>query len=118
MCNEHDDQLKRLSRRDLLRAGATALATGILLPRGVFGEGAVGARWPVSPRPNLDVALRAERWIRTARIETPNGATWPADPLKPASVEYDLYNGMPGVVLFYLELHHATRDAKWLDDAR
>jgi lantibiotic modifying enzyme len=124
MCNEHDELPARLSRRDLLRSGAAALAGSIVIPHALRATSHVF----VPARPDLEVALRAERWIRTTRIETPNGATWPADPLKPAawpadptkpaSVEYDLYNGMPGVVLFYLELYHATGDKKWLDDAR
>ena len=67
---------------------------------------------------DLEIALKAERWIRRSRIETKNGVTWPADPLKPTSVGYDLYNGMPGVVLFYLELYRATGDELWLDEAK
>ena len=115
MSDAHDSPSAALSRRDLLRAGAAALASSIVLPPGLRVESDAATRVPRSRHSDLDVALRAERWIRATRIETPNGATWPADPLKPASVEYDLYNGMPGIVLFYLELHHATRDAKWLD---
>ena len=118
MSDAHDSPSAALSRRDLLRAGAAALASSIVLPPGLRVESDAATRVPRSRHSDLDVALRAERWIRATRIETPNGATWPADPLKPASVEYDLYNGMPGIVLFYLELHHATRDAKWLDNAR
>ena len=112
MCPDHLSP--SLTRRDLLRAGAAALGASIVLPHTL-------SAWPsVHPAPasDLDVALRAERWIRRSRIETPNGVTWPANPLQPSSVEYDLYNGMPGVVLFYLELHAATGDAKWLADAR
>jgi len=72
----------------------------------------------VSALTNREIALKAAHWVRTARVETRSGAAWPANPLKPASVEYDLYNGMPGVVLFQLELFHATGDSTWLDDAR
>ena len=104
-----------ISRRDLLRAGAAAVASAIVTPRLLHADDAL---FPVVPSADLDVALKAERWIRRSRIETPNGATWPADPSKPESVDYDLYNGMPGVVLFYLELFHRTGDASWLTHAR
>jgi len=112
MCTDHDHP-SSISRRDVLRAGIAAAATMLVLPRALRG-----ATSATSNRPDLDVALEAERWIRRARIETPNGVTWPADPLKPGFTEDDLYNGMPGVILFYLELHAATGDAHWLTDAR
>jgi len=112
MCADHDHP-SSISRRDVLRAGVAAAVTMLVLPRALRG-----ATSPLSARPDLDIALEAERWIRGARVETPNGITWPADPLKPESVEDDLYNGMPGVILFYLELHAATEDAHWLTDAR
>lgn len=113
MCTDHEAPSSLISRRDLLRAGATVVASAMLVPRVVHALPAVTA-----PTTDLGVALAAERWIRRSRIETPNGATWPADPSKPDSVEYDLYNGMPGVVLFYLELYHRTGDRRWLADGR
>jgi lantibiotic modifying enzyme len=114
MCSDHEASPSRVSRRDILRAGAAAVAGAIVLPRLLHADG-----WSApAPSADLDVALRAERWIRRSRIDTPNGASWPADPLTPTSVEYDLYNGMPGVVLFYLELHASTGDASWLAQAR
>ncbi len=66
---------------------------------------------------SLDGALRAERWIRTTRVETEHGIVWPADPKTPASVERALYNGFPGVVVFLLELYYATGDRRHLDEA-
>ena len=115
MCTDHEMPSSLISRRDLLRAGAAAVASAIVMPRVLHAHDATSA---TSPATDLDVALAAERWIRRSRIETPNGATWPADPLKPDSVEYDLYNGMPGVVLFYLELYHRTGDRSWRTHAR
>jgi lantibiotic modifying enzyme len=67
---------------------------------------------------DLDVALRAERWLRSTRIVTTAGVAWPADPRDTRSVQYNLYTGAPGVVLFLLELHHATGDRAFLDEAR
>jgi len=115
MCTDHETSPSLISRRELLRAGAAAVAGAIVVPRVLD---AADASSLAAPSADLDVALRAERWIRRSRIETPNGATWPADPSKPESVDYDLYNGMPGVVLFYLELYHRTGDASWLTHAR
>ncbi|HSL71598.1 MAG TPA: lanthionine synthetase LanC family protein, partial [Longimicrobiales bacterium] len=91
------------TRRDLFRAAAGVL----LLPRHLLA----------AERPQLEVALKAERWIRTARIDTEHGANWPADPANPKSVGRDLYNGYPGVIAFLLELYHATGDRHFLDEA-
>ena len=113
----HSPSGQPLTRRELVGLGLGAVASVVALPDVLAAstERAAGAE---TKRPHLDVALAAARWIRSARVETANGATWPADPNRPTSIETDLYNGMPGVVLFHLELYHATRDAKWLDEAR
>lgn len=68
-------------------------------------------------RPWLDAALGAERFIRGARQQTGAGVAWPADPLKPDSVSPDLYNGMAGVVPFYLELWKVTGREEFLREA-
>ncbi|MDQ3170253.1 MAG: hypothetical protein M3Q55_08975, partial [Acidobacteriota bacterium] len=65
----------------------------------------------------LDTAEAAAAWIRASAIETDHGVVWPADPGDPTSVAPNLYSGTPGVVLFLLELHHATGDARHLRDA-
>jgi lantibiotic modifying enzyme len=109
------------TRREMLGMGLGAAAGMMAIPRALS---AVAAQ-PVSPPSplrapvnELDVALKAARWIRRARVETKNGVTWPADPLTPNSVQFDLYNGMPGVILFHIELFDATGDRSWLDDAK
>lgn len=101
------------SRRDIIKQG---LAAGVLLglPREV--EAVVQAT-AARARPNLDLALRAERWIRGARQATPDGVRWPADPLQPQTISTDLYNGMAGVVVFYLELFAASGDRAHLREA-
>jgi lantibiotic modifying enzyme len=66
----------------------------------------------------IDVAVAAEKWIRASRIETAAGVTWPADPANPKSTSAALYSGSPGVVLFLLELHHATGRRDYLDEAK
>jgi len=68
-------------------------------------------------RPWLDAALGAERFIRAARQQTGAGVAWPADPLRPDSVSPELYNGMAGVVPFYLELWRQTGRAEFQREA-
>jgi lantibiotic modifying enzyme len=68
-------------------------------------------------RPYLTAATDAAAWIRSARVDTAHGRTWPVDPTKPDETSLSLYSGSPGVVLFFLDLHRAGHgDA--LADAR
>jgi lantibiotic modifying enzyme len=99
-----------ITRREAIALGL-GTAAALALPRTARASFA-------APLTDLEVAHRAARWIRRSRVETPNGVTWPADPLKPASVRYDLYNGQPGIIVFYLEMYHTTGDRTWLEDAR
>ena len=102
-----------LSRRTFISAAAGAAAATALspgLPR-VFGQNSA------AERPWLELALEAWRWVDATRIDTPDGATWPADPTDPESVGYTLYAHSPGVIQFALELHHATGDELHLDAA-
>ena len=99
------------SRRDLLRDTAAAAAL-LALPRPVWSLADGSAA-----REHLEVALRAQRWIRRARIESGSGVVWPADPLRPQSVSPSLYNGYAGIVVFLLELHAATGQSSYLDEA-
>ena len=99
-----------LHRRDLLAGALAAASSGPLLAHVVRRTGQ-------DQRPWLAAALQAERWIRRSRIITGSGVVWPADPAKPDSVSRELYNGMAGVVLFYLELHHSTGDTAFLREA-
>src|SRR4051794_12588449 len=73
--------------------------------------GSIRPRGRFLGRPHLVLARDAARWIRASAIKTPNGLTWPADPVHPVTVASDLYSGSAGVVLFFLELHRATGDA-------
>lgn len=71
-----------------------------------------------SPRPYLDAAKAAARWIDASAIDMPHGVTWPADPADPGSVSNTLYSGSPGVVLFLLEMHRATGELSYLERAK
>lgn len=105
------------SRRDVIRHGLTASAFALAPSRLV--SAIEGLSVPQTPgRPWLAAALKAERWLTASAIHGSNGISWPADPTDPKSVATDLYNGMAGVVLFYLELHNATRDPAALQMAR
>lgn len=64
------------------------------------------------------MALGSADWIRASGVRTPHGLAWPSDPKEPKSVNTSLYGGTPGVVLFLLELHHATGKAEYLEQAK
>src|SRR5687767_2542609 len=106
-----------INRRDLLTRGVAGSAL-LLTPSQLFAELLRTAKSQVPGRPWLAAALKAERWLTASAQQTTNGIAWPADPTRPDSVSTDLYNGMAGVVLFYLELHNATKDANALKMAR
>lgn len=93
-----------LRRRDFLKvAGAGTLLLGV-----------GGFRWP---RNALEVAQAAGAWLRASGRETPNGLTWPVAPGVADEDVFHLYSGTPGVILFLLELHHATGEEAYLRDA-
>src|SRR5690349_13894899 len=107
-----------LSRRRFLHLGLAG------------GAGLAGlSRWtmaqetPPAPAPSagrwLDAAVRAGRWIRTARVATPQGLLWLEGPERPDGLLSipNLYSGSAGVVLFLTELARAIGDASWLEDA-
>ena len=83
-----------LTRRDLLRLG---LAAGAAFPLGIgaaAGQDTPGA----SPSGTLDAAIKAARWIRTARVETPAGYLWISGPERPEGMDTSpgLYSGVRG----------------------
>lgn len=110
MSSSHPD------RRSAIRAGLAASAALVLSPDAL--RAALRGTAVPSERPWLAAALKAERWLRGAELRTSHGLSWPVDPADPRSAATDLYTGMAGVVLFYLELHHATHDADALRRAR
>ncbi len=108
MCN---DESHSLTRRDAIKASLASVASLAVLPSEFR---------PLTFRDDgnyLEAATRARAWLSATAQRGPNGLTWAADPLNPKSESYDLYNGMPGVVLFLLEYAHATGDSTALADA-
>jgi enterochelin esterase-like enzyme/rhamnogalacturonyl hydrolase YesR len=63
-------------------------------------------------------ALDAGRWIRSTTIMTDKGAAWPAVPGDAKTIGTGLYDGVAGIVLYFLEAHHVTKDQSYLNDAR
>lgn len=106
-----------INRRDLL-ASSLAGSAMLLTPSQLLAELLRTSSTQASGRPWLAAALKAERWLAASAKHGANGIAWPADPSKPDSVSTDLYNGMAGVVLFYLELHNAIGDGNALRMAR
>jgi lantibiotic modifying enzyme len=63
------------------------------------------------------MAEAAGAWLRAAGRETSHGLTWPVAPGVSGPDVFHLYSGTPGVILFLLELHHATGKEAYLRDA-
>ena len=63
-----------------------------------------------------EAAEEAARWIRSTSLES-TGGIWPAVPGDEKTVGTTLYSGVPGIVLFFLELYSATEDPSYLQDA-
>jgi len=65
----------------------------------------------------LDIALEAERWISSLQRTTDHGIAWGHSREEPDRISHTLYNGSPGIIVFYLELHSATEQTHFLDIA-
>jgi lantibiotic modifying enzyme len=70
----------------------------------------LGAFEGSAPNDYLGAATRVRTWLSGVSHRGTYGLSWAADPRNPKSESYDLYNGMPGVVLFFLEYAQATGD--------
>ena len=66
----------------------------------------------------LAAALEAGRWLEGLALETDDGLTWPVQVEGETRSGVDLYSGSPGVVLFFLEAHHAAGRDAYLGTAR
>jgi lantibiotic modifying enzyme len=63
-------------------------------------------------------AVDAGKWIRSSAIKSEKGTAWPAVPGDAKTIGTGLYNGVAGIVLYFLEAHAATKDQSYLADAR
>jgi lantibiotic modifying enzyme len=64
----------------------------------------------------MQQALEVEAFIASCRVDTDAGTAWSRVP-GGSSGRHTLYHGSAGVVLFYLELHRATGERRYLDSA-
>jgi lantibiotic modifying enzyme len=106
-----DLQFPRHTRREFVSTGIGAAAVMLGLRPGI-GEDSTSIQ-----RPHLDTAKNVARWIEASRIATADGYTWPADPTDRDSIGTTLYTHSPGVVLFFLDLYHATGESAYLESA-
>jgi lantibiotic modifying enzyme len=102
------------TRREFLSRAALAAAMAGIGP----GMASAMSALAQSGRPYLDLATRCAHWIDQSTQRNASGMAWPADPLKPAAIGLDYYNGMPGVVAFFANLYHAGGDEKWRERAQ
>ena len=103
-----------MKRRDFLRV--TAAGSALLGTPGFMA--ACKDRPEPRARDRLQVAEAAAAWIRAHGRESGGGLIWPIVPGEGPEAALNLYSGTPGVVLFFLELHHATGDPAYLKEAQ
>ncbi|MFK7782553.1 lanthionine synthetase LanC family protein [Psychroserpens sp.] len=66
----------------------------------------------------VSLAMKTENYIQKAKYSSPYGTTWKVMPDSLESIgRLALYNGTPGVILFYLELYQATNNKEYLKEA-
>jgi len=70
------------------------------------------------PNPYRVMAGQTAAWIAASAVKGPDGTSWPAIPSEPQPAALDLYSGVPGVVLFYLQAYASTGAPTYLDQAR
>ncbi|MCP3914270.1 MAG: hypothetical protein GY711_01805 [bacterium] len=72
----------------------------------------------VAPRPYLEGARAAARWLESVAIGTPDGVTWAPTPAASRRVPDPpgLYSGSPGPILFLLELESAEPDSRQAEE--
>ncbi len=102
------------TRREFLSRAALAAAMAGVGP----GIASVVSALGQATRPYRDLAIRCAQWIDRSAQDSSGGLAWPADPLKPASIGLDFYNGTPGVVSFFANLYQATGNPRWRERAR
>ena len=64
----------------------------------------------------LSTAVEAERFIQQSKLTGPNYQTWSTMPDSAVGSDPFLYQGTPGIILYYLELFHATQDTSYLQE--
>lgn len=66
----------------------------------------------------LEKAIQAADWLIVIADRRPDGIAWRAAPYAAETpLDYSLYSGSPGVILFFLELYHSTGEKRYLNIA-
>lgn len=66
----------------------------------------------------LEKAKQAADWLMVISAKQPDGIAWkPAPYAVESPLDYTLYHGSPGVILFFLELYYSTDEKRYLDIA-
>lgn len=103
-----------MRRREFLKV--TAAGSALLGAPGWLAG--CGERAGSVTRDPLQVAEAAGAWIRSHGKTARDGITWPMVPSEGEGAVLNLYSGTPGVILFLLELHHATGNPEYLEEAQ
>ena len=73
---------------------------------------------PRNPTKYLEAALKVENWLAAVqRVDKDGRVFWPTCPDESQDFTFDWYHGNTGVVDFYLDLHDATHEEKYLQRA-
>jgi lantibiotic modifying enzyme len=61
--------------------------------------------------------MEVEQYLNHVKIQDGTSTTWAIKPEVDSMVDLNLYSGISGIILFYLELYHSTGDTRYLDEA-
>ncbi len=101
-----------------MRATVATACVLACLASGTSGQTRPAPASSPQTRPLLTEARDAARWLRAVAVPQGSALAWAGTPASGAKPIANLYSGSAGVVLFFLELHHATGDPRDLATAR
>ncbi|NNF32669.1 MAG: hypothetical protein HKN68_01085 [Saprospiraceae bacterium] len=65
----------------------------------------------------LKTAMDVEQYLNHVKIQDGKLSRWPIKPEVDSISDLNLYSGIPGIILFYLELYHTTSETRYLKEA-
>jgi lantibiotic modifying enzyme len=101
-----------MNRREFARTGLGALAG---FATASLAEGVANS---TEETEYLKSAREIARWLESCRVVDGDSLRWPADPQIAKAETPDLYHGVAGVALFWLEAYRATKERRFLDHAK
>ena len=66
----------------------------------------------------LKISQEISHYLEDVSLKSNDLISWPVMPEKSENVAVNLYSGVPGIILFYLELYNATSDIKYINIAK